>query len=656
MRAFAAVFAREVFARRLAFPVALAASFVPIIGSLAYGWSTPDAAEGRVLVGLVAATALSTAFALLLGASVIVSETAEKRISFFFTRPIPATAIWGGKMLAAVFVTLASAAITFTPAWLTGPGWARGFWGYHPGPGETLLAALALAVLLVLGSHAVVTIGRLRSPWVALDLLLAPTLIFLAAIFLRSLLRNAVTSDLDVANPAEGAAISFVAAIFVAFLVASLVQVAEGRTDVSRAHGAFSAVFFGLSGLAIALLGGYVWWCASAKATDLAQVWNGAQTAPSGPWIAAEGPIRGWRGGGFFLFDSAGGRSLRLHGWGVVFSQDGKHAAWGEVRFGFFERKDSRSDIVVADLATGRRFETGLETRAFVALSPSGRRLAVRDGKTLAAYDVSDARNPRQLAAFVLPDDVRSAAFVDEETIRLFPRFLNQVNRKDQPSAALEITELSLSSKKFLVTGRFDRETLPWLCLTADGRHVVGTRGVNENGTVLTLHDGRTGALIATLSEDLRNPQALFLTGNRIAVAGIAGAQAQVRIFLEGEEGRRATPARTIDLGPARSAVLGGEIAPGRVALALGTLQRDDPSSASHRAWRVSFVDAATGAVFPGPDGLIPADRFGWWSNPLMPPAEAGSPASSLFLDASGRLVRLDPATGAQTVLLGKGK
>ncbi len=660
MRAFAAVFTREVFARRLVFPVALAAGFVPIIGSLMYGWSTPDAAEGRVLVGFVAATALSAAFALLLGASVIVGETAEKRISFFFARPIPAAAIWGGKILAAVFITLASALITFTPAWLTGPGWARGFWGYHPGLGETLLGALALAVLLVLGSHAVVTIGRLRSPWVALDLLLAPALVILTAISLRSLLRNSSADYFDAGvKPVTAALTVLAAAFFLALILASFVQVAEGRTDARRAHGAFSVVLFGIFGTAVALVGGYAWWCDSARAADLESVVGAVETAPRGPWLAAGGSLRAGRGSGSFVFDAVGGRSLRLHGLNVAFSQDGTRAARGEARFGFFERKDNRSDIFVADLATGHAIPTGLETGGWapLALSPSGRRLAVRDGQSLAAYDVSDAANPKQLAAFPVPDSSSGFAFIDEDTIRLFPRFYNAANRKDIAPPALEVAELSLPSKKSLVTGRFDRETLPYLRLSADGRYFVGTRRMTEDPhgrQVLTLHDGRTGALVATLAEDLRAPQVRLLTENRIAVAGIAGASARV-VFFEGEKGWGA-PARSVELGPTKQVVLGGEIAPGRVAVALGDLQRNPPSSASKWAWKVALVDAATGTVSPGPDGLVPADRFGWWLSPVLPPADAGSPASLLFLDASGRLVRLDPATGAQTVLLGKGK
>ncbi len=659
MRAFAAVFGREIFARRLAFPVALAAGFVPIIGSLVYGWSTPDAAEGRVLVGLVAATALSIAFALLLGASVIAGETSEKRISFFFARPISAAAIWGGKLLAAVVVTLASALITFTPAWLTGPGRTRGLWGFNPALGETLLGALALAFLLVLGSHAVVTIGRLRSPWVALDLILAPALVFLAAVSVSSLFRNMVLGDPTFGRSVEPpiAALVFLSVSAVlALVLATFIQVAEGRTDARRAHGAFSAVFFGLCGLAVALTGAYAWWCAAARATSLESVVGGVQTAPRGPWIAAGGPLGAWRGGGSFLFDSAGSRSLRLHGWDVNFSQDGTHAAWGQPRFGFFGRKDNRSDIFVADLALGRPrpVETGLECSSGwcrVFLSPSGRRLALVDARSVTAYDVSNPGNPKEIAAFHVDGDVTGIAFVDEDTLRLFPRILRA---RDKNAGPTQVAELSLPSKKSSVTGPLDREIAPYLRLSADGRYFVGTRKVGEDSSVLTLHDGHTGALVATLAEGLRNPQAVFLTGNRVAVAGIAGVQAQMKIFLEGEEGRTAAAARTIELGPAKRLVLGGEVTPGRVAVSLLPFEENPPASA--RAAKLAFVDVATGAVSPGPDGLVPADRFGWWWNPVLPSAEAGTPASLLFLDAEGRLVRLDPATGAQTVLLGRSK
>lgn len=657
MRAFAAVFGREVFARRLVFPVAFASGFMPLVGSLSHGWSKPDAAEGRILVALVAAAAFAFVFAILFGGSVIAGDTSEKRISFFFSRPIPSAAIWSGKLLAVFFVVLVSAMLILAPALLTSS--VRTLASMLGASGHPVLAALALPgalVLLILGAHAAVTVARLRSPWVALDLLLAPALVLLATIFLRSLARNFDAFEYD--GNLLPLVLALAAAPALGLLVATFVQVAEGRTDARRAHGAFSAVFFGIVGAAVALLGGYAWWCASAKATDLVRVGRSVQTQQRGPWVAAGGRLSAARGGGSFLFDANGARSLRIHGYGVVFSADGTRAAWGEARFGLFERKDDRIDVFVADLLTGRAVATELEAGSWGwTLSPSGRRLAIRDTKTISAYDVSDAAQPRQLAAFPLEEDGRALAFIDEETLRLFPRFLNSARRKDVVPASLEITELSLPSKKSLVTGRFDRMTMPFLRLSADSRYLVGTRRLSDDSRApqtLTLHDGRTGALIATLAEGLRNPQARFLTGGRIAVTGIGGARAQMKIFLEGEEGQLPTQTRTIDLGSAAHVVLGGEIAPGPVVLSLLPFEGKPP--ASLRAAKLAAVDTVTGAVSPLGDGLIPANQIGWWTDPVLAPAEAGAPWSLLFLDADNRLVRLDPATGARTLLLGRSK
>jgi ABC-type transport system involved in multi-copper enzyme maturation permease subunit len=658
MRAFATVFAREVFARRLVFPVALAAGFMPFVGSLYYGWSRPDAAEGRILVALVTAAAFSFAFALLFGGSVIAGETSEKRISFFFSRPIPAASIWAGKVLAVLVLTFVPAALALVPAFAASTSAARqGVLRLGGAPGA-VFGLLFVTLFFIFGANAVVTIARLRSPWTGLDLLFAPALILLAMAFLRSLLRNGLfgSGSFD-ATFDLGLLLAGLAAVVLAALVAaSCAQVAVGRTDARRSHGVFSVVLWGILATATAVLGGYTWWVSSARATDLASIQQGFLAAPRGPWVAAGGPLQAGRGHGLFLFDTAGGHSFRM-GWGhSVFSQEGTRAAWVEKRLGFFDRERT-SDLYVAELDSSKTVETGLESSPTcrVLLSPSGRRLAVRDGQSLAAYDVSDARNPRQLAAFSVGDDIRGLAFVDEETIRMFPRFLNAANRKDLGPANLEITEFSLTSKKSLVTGRLDREMLPFLRLSADARYFVGTRRISEGAgspPALTLHDGRSGALVTTLAEDLRSPQLRFLRGGRIVVAGIAGARAGL-LFFEGETGWR-SPGRLMDLGPAARVVLGGEVAPGRVAVALLPFEENLP--ASRRAARLAIVDAATGAVSPGPDGLVPADRFGWWWNAVLPPAEVGSPASLLFVDADNRLVRLDPATGAQTVLLGRSK
>ncbi|MGA7990061.1 MAG: hypothetical protein WCC53_01385 [Thermoanaerobaculia bacterium] len=659
MRAFAAVFAREIAERRMVFLVGICSGLLSVVAAALHGWNAPGSTEVRLLVATVGGGALAAALALLFGASMIAGETAEKRISFYYSRPLPDVSIWAGKLLAAVFLSFSAGFLVFLPGWLTGPARASTLWGFETTTGRLALAAVALVTSCVLGSHAVVTIARLRSPWVVLDLILAPALVLLAAAFLRSLLRNGLfgSGPFDATFDLVRSLAGLAAVVLAALAAASGAQVAAGRTDARRSHGVFSVALWGILVPATAALGGYAGWVASADATDLVSIQQGFLAAPRGPWVAAGGPVRAARGGGSFLFDASRGRSIRVRGYDAVFSQDGMRAAWGEPEFGFFERKSNRAELMVADLATGRVVGAGIETAGWAALafSPSGRRLAVRDGQSLAAYDVSDPANPRQLAAFPVAEGSRGFAFVDEDTVRLFPRFYNTLNRKGLAPPVLEVVELSLPSKQSLVTGRFDRETLPFLHLSADARFLVGTRRLRDDPDgkqALTLHDGRTGALLATLAEDFRSPQARFLSGNRIVIAGITGATARV-VFFEGEKGWGA-PSLSVDLGKASRVVLGGEIAAGRVVVSL--LPFEDNLPASRRAARLAFVDAATGVVASGPDGLVPANRFGWWFNAVLPPAEAGSPSSTLFLDAEGRLVRFDLATGTQTVLLGKGK
>lgn len=659
MRAFAAVFGREIFERRVVFVVAFAAGFVPLIVSLATGWSRPDAAELRVLVALVGASALSTAFAILLGAAVIAGETKEKRISFFFARPIPSVSLWAGKLLAAIAITLATAFLAFTPGWLSGNGRARSLWGLDATAGRTALAALVLAFVLVLGSHAVVTIARLRSPWVALDLILAPTLVFLAAVFVRLLVRATDPYYWAELNPAELALGTLAASLLFALLLATFFQVAEGRSDARRAHGAFSVVLFGTMGLAVASVGAYAAWCGSARATDITGIAGGVQASPGGIWLAVGGPLRAGRGAGAFLWNPSINRSIRTRGFNPLFSHDGSRAAWGEPQSGFFERKGRSDEVFVADLASGRATATGLEAPDWssLALSPTGRRLAVLDGKTLAAYDMTDAANPKQLAVFPVLAGGRGFAFVDEDTIRLFPRLYSTPNRKDIPPAGLEVAEFSLPSKKSLVTGRFEREALPRLYLTPDARFLVGRRPLTDEAdgrAGLTLHDGRSGDLVATITDALANPQIRFLSGGRVAVSGIAGASARV-LFFESEEDFTA-PTRTIELGSAGRAQIGGEIPPGRIVVALRSTDRRPQEASWISGWRCVSVDLVTGAVSPLGEKLYPVNTWAWWGTMELSMPDATRPVPSLFLDADGRLVRLDPATGARTVLLGKGK
>jgi len=647
MRGTLAIAVREVAERKLLFLGAFVAGLLPL-GFPLVPVLRGNSRDARSVAVLLLGATIAVAFPLVFGATILVGDIAQKRLSFYFSRPLPTASIWAGKLLAALLISIGCALLATLPGLLvdgesafssdTGGLFARGF----------LSLTLPGVLVLLLLAHVVASMARLRSAWIVLDFFLAVFFAVAIALSLRSLFLAGFWDFSEGVRPRElqGSLWWLPLSVLSILLVASYVQVADGRTDPRRSHGALSATLWGLMALLALPLAGLAWWVNAAAPKDLVAFEGGIQAAPRGSWISMAGKVRN-RGSAraAFLYDTASGRYVKLHGSGeVAFSADGARAAWFGEDEGFFERKRNGA-LRIASLDSARpvSIESDLQMDAWMGfvLSPSGHRLAALDGdKVLSVYDLADPVHPKQLAAIkVDPSPVpRRLAFSGEDALRVLP-----VIFRNDPKAtgALEILELDIPSKKIQSTGRFDAATMPRLRPSEDGSRLIGVRGAR-----VTLHDGRTGAELATLSEDLEAPKMRFLSGGRMAVAGIAGASARL-LFFESEK----APARSIELGPAASIVLGGEIAPGRVAVALNSFRSNDGRSL--RAWKLAFVDVAAGAVSPGPDGLVPADRFSWWFSPVLSPADAGSPASKLFLDGDGALVRVDPASGRQEILLG---
>jgi hypothetical protein len=619
MKGTLAVAAREIAERKLLFLGAFVAGLLPL-GFPLLPILRGNSRDARSVAILLLGATIAVAFPLVFGATILVGDIAQKRLAFYFSRPLPAASIWAGKLLGALLISIGCALLATAPVFLVEGESAFSLQTGGLSSRGPLVLALPGVLLLFLLAHVVASMARLRSVWIILDFTLAVAFTVAIALSLRSLYLAGFW-DLDgMRQSPERLAWWLTAALIATLLAASCVQVADGRTDARRSHGALSATLWGLTAVSAAILGGLAWWVASAGPQDLVSVEGGIQTAPRGSWVTLAGKVRS-RGAtrAVFLYDTASGRYVKVHGSaGVAFSADGARALWFEESQGFFERKRTRAlRIAFLDSAKPVSIESDLQADAWthLVLSPSGRRLATLEGdETLSVYDLADAAHPKQLVAVRLSPGPKPGwlTFSGEDVVRVLPAIFRLDPRV---TATAEMLELDVPSKRIQPTGRFDPAALP-------------------------------RALAATLSENLKAPKMRFLSGGRIVVAGIAGASARLLFF----EGETAAP-RAIDLGPAASVVLGGEIAPGHVALALNPFRSNDERS--QRAWKLAFVDAATGAVSPGPDGLVPADRFGWWFSPAMPPAESGSPASKLFLDASGALVRLDPATGEQEVLLG---
>src|SRR4029077_12545575 len=122
MRGFAAVFEREFYERRLLWVVALVLSLVPVVlplmpGLLPGGASVEDLRSGLAF-GLAAL--LAALLALFLGTSMIASDLAERRLRFYFARPLTGWTLWAGKLTACLTLVLGAGLLVLIPAALLG--------------------------------------------------------------------------------------------------------------------------------------------------------------------------------------------------------------------------------------------------------------------------------------------------------------------------------------------------------------------------------------------------------------------------------------------------------------------------------------------------------------------------------------------------------
>ena len=292
-----AVAAREIAERKLLFLGAFVVGLLPL-GVFLIPVLRGNPREARSVAVLLVSATISVAFPLVFGATILASDIAQKRLSFYFSRPLPAASIWAGKLLAALMISIGCAFLAAAPVFfLEGESAFSSDTGGFGSRGPLVLAVPGVLLLLLL-AHVVASMARLRSAWIILDFTLAVVFTVAIALSLRSLFLAGFW-DLDgMRQSPERLASWLTAALIAALLAASCVQVADGRTDARRSHGALSATLWGLTAVSAAILGGLAWWAGSAGATDLARIDGSVLAAPRGPWVAvggrlARGAVRG---------------------------------------------------------------------------------------------------------------------------------------------------------------------------------------------------------------------------------------------------------------------------------------------------------------------------------------------------------------------------
>jgi hypothetical protein len=630
-----AVASREFASKKNVLWAGLASALLAILAPLVPGASRVDPAEVRTLVVLFLGTSLAVGSAALVGVTMFGTDLAEKRAAWYYSRPIPSSALWWGKVAGGFAVVLIASAIAWLPAFVGGRFASVTAAFSRPTEATVLLAIgpVTLFGLLVLGNALSVAL-RSHSAWLVLDA---------AGIAVSGVVLWATARLLLRAGAGMAWAVVCVAMLglfVVALALAGWRQVAIGRIDPKASHRALSTCFWSIFAAAAGACAAWSLWATSYSPADILQRWVSVPSA--GSWLVVEGPIRG-RGESFHgaaLVDSASGRFVRLSYYSQLsVSRDGKRAAWAEPDG---MNWDGQTTLMTLDLESpsARPVESKIafprrKDLTSVTLSPDGSAVAVLLAQNLAVHDVTTGT---LRASVRLPEDAGGQPrvfFESPSVLKLYPPYASGGPR------LAGIWRLDVASKRLERTGEveYPAGNKPTsLRLSPAGDRFLVLSPVDG----LLLLDGGSGRRLAVLappSEEVRSLQSAFLSDGRVAVGTVDRGQASLRIVS-----RDGQPERVLAVGPATTVRVHAEASAGRVTVVLGTGPAADQSD---RFGRVVSVDVAAGTTAEmGRDLSAATSMLPYFvlsdSLSMVP----GSLGTLLFRSRDGNLHQLDPATG----------
>ncbi len=617
MKSFVAVLRREIAEHRLllagAFLVSLFPVLLPLLPGIA-GQSPDDVADARGGAALILAGVLSAILAATLGATVLARDLSERRLGFYFSRPISGLAIWAGKTLAALVVTLTGVAVVLFPVFLLGDFTnADRFLGFPPLALALLWSGLVLLLLLV--AHTVSSMVRSRTAWLLLDLTAA---VVIAGLLLASYRRLIGEGAYMVA---QLLVLAFLVLFLLALLIANLMQILRGRTELHRGHRWLSSVLWSLLLTGAVALAGYTEWVLRAQPEDLSTLFQ-ARCSPDGEWLYLAGLAAGRPGyEPTFLMEASSGRFVRLHlppaFWHfdrLEFSRDGRWAAWLE---GGETVSLVRLDLKAPELRPVRQVLR--EAPGEIALSPDGSHLAVRLPNRLVVEETATAR---LIASVPVQSSEAYLHFRD-------PNHLLLVRSVPQEDSTV-IDELDLASGKLSRVSSISG----WVwqsAISPDGRRLFMN---NREGRGFQVHDVATGAELARLEPPpnvASTGRATFLRDGRIVASRWSYGGTELRVF--DRDGSRVL--QTFRWPDYRDLQVGGELSGDRLIVILSKERyRRHPM-----ALKTVVLDLATGQSRPlGVAGLVPL--WDYSEEPSLMDLKL------FFRPARRELFRLDPETG----------
>ncbi|HEX7421770.1 MAG TPA: hypothetical protein VF505_17930, partial [Thermoanaerobaculia bacterium] len=508
-------------------------------------------------------------------------ELSEKRLSFYFSKPVSASAIWFGKVMGAIVTIALCFAITFTPALLVAHSELRTGLGLSMGELILVLAIVAISFLLI--SHAVNTAMRSRSPLVALDLALFVGGVALVWRIIRPL---AINGAIKVMSWVAGGVLLMLP---ITLLAAGAWQLSRGRTDLRRSHRELSLFFWTSMAVVIVLTASYVAWVFSAGPKDIRI--DGVGSNAAADWIGISGPAS--HRGDYqpaFLVDLKTGKSVHVprsmsRG---VFTRSGN----ATVTIDPVDLTDGRGEIHVRRLEPQYSDQaTGITTTLWspVVLSDDLQRLAVFDPGVVAILSVHDLPSKTMMASVRIPfGEDGEMFFVSNDVVRFFARE-NRGSIREPVPREIRIYEFNAKTRQLVQTGSVTAPNGMALRLSPDGSTAIVSgypgKGV---GTRLRIVDGRTGAERAVIEGYAPFSVTPLANGGVAFIASKDGA-AFVRILDS-----HAQLVREIPLGTQGWVGNVRELVPGQKYVA-SVLQGQWKNSG--RNWALYVIDAQRGIV-----------------------------------------------------------
>jgi ABC-type transport system involved in multi-copper enzyme maturation permease subunit len=550
----------------------------------------------------VIAITFTTGLALILGASIVGRELSDRRLSFYFAKPVSAQAIWLGKLIAALLMIAATCGIAAIPGLIAG---GEVFRRTFTNPGEFVMPMAIAIVVLFFSAHVVSTIARSHSAWALFD----AAAIALSAYACWWILQPLVTHD-------AVAMWHFVAKVFgwlllIVVIAAGGWQLAKGRTDRLQSHRALSLFLWPAVAIAIAICGLIVAWVVAARPDDLTGDFA-VRSAPQGAYAFISGNAAHRRDyHPLFLMNVRDGKFTRLDGFPLSggFTPDGKKVLIARPVSG---RPSAIGEIVVRDLATGHEDATDLilDTRSRpINVSADGTRMLYTGAQTIAFYDLAEKKS---LGSMRRPaGSVMGAWFASPDVVRVYMF----------AAPAFQIYEYDIRTRSYAKTGEFQRtDKNMYFIASADGSRLF----VRDPAAGITMVDGRTGAQLMSFPDVravtmLPDGRFLGIAKNQLRIMGAAGV-VEREVAVEG------------NFWSARA--IGND-----KALLVSSLRN---------TWKVTLIDVNTGAVIRREDGLQPH----YFDQPPGDSRRTSLNPDQLFTDAGGNLVHWNPLTNEKNILI----